>query len=88
MMTPDSVAQLVTQAQRGEAGAFAALYEQHAPEIHRYLVRQLLGRGQVAEIMDRTEHDAKKLQARGLAAPRRNLEAGVSPGAKGRVVVA
>jgi len=49
MLTREEVAGLVARAQGGDAEAFAALYEQHAPEIHRYLVRQLDGRRELAE---------------------------------------
>lgn len=48
-MTREEVAGLVARAQRGDAEAFAALYEQHAPEIHRYLMRQVHGRRELAE---------------------------------------
>ncbi len=48
-MTRDEVAELVVRTQRGDAVAFGALYEQHAPEIYRYLVRHLNGQRDLAE---------------------------------------
>ena len=45
----DQVAAVVARVQGGDAEAFGALYERFAPEIERYLVRQLGGRREVAE---------------------------------------
>jgi RNA polymerase sigma-70 factor, ECF subfamily len=40
---------LVARAQRGDAAAFAALYEAYAPAIHRYLRRRLDGPAEAVE---------------------------------------
>ena len=70
-MGVDDVQVLVERAQGGDGGAFGELYEQFAPEIRRYLLRQVHGRREAAE--DLTEevfvkalHRLGGYQARGL----------------------
>lgn len=48
-MTKEQAAELVACAQRGDGDAFAALYEQYAPEIQRFLMRHLNGQRDLAE---------------------------------------
>src|SRR3712207_5108961 len=45
----DEVQALVARAQGGDGGAFGELYERFAPEIRRYLLRQVHGAREVAE---------------------------------------
>ncbi len=40
---------VVEQAKAGDASAFGELYEQYAPDIHRYLLRRLGDRREAAE---------------------------------------
>jgi RNA polymerase sigma-70 factor (ECF subfamily) len=48
-MGVDDVRALVARAQGGDGGAFGELYERFAPEIRRYLLRQVHGRRETAE---------------------------------------
>ena len=47
-MGVDDVQVLVDRAQGGDGGAFGELYERFAPEIRRYLLRQMHGRRETA----------------------------------------
>jgi RNA polymerase sigma-70 factor, ECF subfamily len=49
MVSVDDVQAVVERARGGDSGAFGELYERFAPEIRRYLVRQLYGRHEAAE---------------------------------------
>ena len=49
MAGDDGVHALVERAQGGDGGAFGELYERFAPEIRRYLLRQVNGRQETAE---------------------------------------
>ncbi len=48
-MSTEHVAELVRRAQDGDADAFAALYEEYAPQVQRFLARRLHGSADVAE---------------------------------------
>ncbi len=48
-MSTEQVAELVGRAQKGDADAFAALYEEFAPQVQRFLARRLYGPDDVAE---------------------------------------
>ena len=70
-MGVDDVQALVARAQGGDGGAFGELYERFAPEIRRYLLREVRGHRETAE--DLTEEVFVKAlqrlggyQARGL----------------------
>src|SRR5215207_9946746 len=45
----DDVQSLVARAQGGDGGAFGELYERFAPEIGRYLLRQVHGQHEAAD---------------------------------------
>ena len=48
-MATEQLVELVARAQQGDAEACAALYEQHAPEVFRFLRSRLSGRDEIAE---------------------------------------